>query len=242
MFLKTVLKGLLKKLPIAITKNQQYDSQTKQVIRRVCTAGSGCIDIGAHKGEVLDIMLKYAPNGTHFAFEPIPALYEGLVNKYAGRSNCNIYHYALSNVSGTTSFNYVISNPAYSGLVKRKYDRKDEVDTVIEVKTALLDDVLPPDYKPALIKIDVEGGELLVLEGAKNLIQNHRPTIIFEHGLGASDFYGATPEKLYDFFASANMAIATMKQWLHARPAFSKEAFCACYYKQQEFYFIAYAA
>ncbi|MCB0696288.1 MAG: FkbM family methyltransferase [Chitinophagaceae bacterium] len=238
--MKELIKKVLKKLPVAITQNQKYDSQTTKVISRVCSAGSSCIDIGAHKGEVLDIMLKYAPNGTHYAFEPIPDMYKNLVTKYKGMGNCKIYDYALSNNTGTASFNYVISNPSYSGLVKRKYDRDNEEDTKIEVKTELLDNVLPGGYMPNFMKIDVEGGELLVLEGAKKTISSAKPVIIFEHGLGASECYGSTPEKVYELLTSCGLVVSTMHRWLNNKPQFTEKDFCDHYYKKLDYYFIAY--
>ncbi len=240
--MKELIKKVLKKLPIDITQNQKYDSQTTKVIKKVCGDNSCCIDIGAHKGEVLDIMLKYAPGGTHFGFEPIPDMYTNLVAKYSGMVNCKIYDYALSNKTGTASFNYVISNPSYSGLVKRKYDRDNEQDTKIEVKTELLDNVLPADYKPNLIKIDVEGGELLVLEGAKKTIEKAKPVIIFEHGLGASDFYGSTPEKVYELLTSCGLVVSTMQKWLNGQPHFTQDDFSNHYHKKIDYYFIAYPA
>ncbi len=238
--MKQLLKRILKSIPIDFTKNQQYDSQTKKVIAEACGKDSCCIDIGAHKGEVLDIMLKRAPGGIHYAFEPIPDMYEALVKKYTGNTHCNINSYALSNQKGTATFNYVVSNPSYSGLIKRKYDRPNEQDTTIEVQTELLDDILPAGYKPDLIKIDVEGGELLVLEGAVNTLKTHKPVVIFEHGLGASDFYGSTPEKVYELFASCTMRVSTMQRWLNNRPSLRKEEFAAHYYQKKDYYFIAY--
>ena len=64
---------------------------------------------------------------------------KGLIRKYAANRNCLVHSYALSNTKGTTTFNYVISNPSYSGLIKRKYDKPNEQDTTIEVETELLD-------------------------------------------------------------------------------------------------------
>lgn len=238
--MKQLVKKILKTIPIDFTKNQQYDTQTKKVIAEVCGRDSCCIDIGAHKGEVLDIMLRRAPHGVHYAFEPIPGMYDELVKKYADKENCKIYSQALSNTKGTATFNYVVSNPSYSGLIKRKYDRDNEQDTTIEVQTELLDNILPAGYKPDLIKIDVEGGELLVLEGAIQTLKKHKPVVIFEHGLGASDFYGSTPEKLYELFASCTMRISTMQRWLNNRPSLSKEEFAGHYYQKKDYYFIAY--
>ncbi len=238
--MKEAIKQIVKKIPIAFTKNQQYDKQTKKVIRELCSPDSNCIDIGAHKGEVLDIMLQYAPSGEHYAFEPIPDMYKELKGKYAGLKNCHVHEYALSNNSGTTSFNYVITNPSYSGLKKRKYDRDNEEDTTIEVKTELLDNIIPETYRPELIKIDVEGGELLVLQGAINTIKRAQPTIIFEHGLGASDYYDSTPEKVFDLLTGCELRISTMQRWLNNKPCMSKEEFCRHYYQQLNYYFIAY--
>lgn len=238
--MKEQLKQLVKKIPIAFTKNQQYDKQTKQVIKELCDTDSCCIDIGAHKGEVLDIMLKHAPNGVHYAFEPIPEMFAGLQQKYKHNTNCHIHGVALSNEMGEASFNHVVSNPSYSGLKKRKYDRPEEQDQTITVVTNLLDNIIPKSYTPTLIKIDVEGGELLVFEGAVETIKRTQPTIIFEHGLGASDFYGSTPDKVFDLLTDCGLRISTMKRWLKNRPCLTKDSFSKLYHTNQDYYFIAY--
>ena len=182
--MKKRIKKIIKRLPIAFTQNQRYDRQTNKIIQRVCKADSNCVDVGAHKGEVLDVILKNAPQGTHYAFEPIPVMYQDLVVKYTGNTHVHVYGVALSNMKGESSFNYVVSNPSYSGLIKRKYDRPNEEDTMITVHTDRMDDLIPQDVKIDLIKIDVEGGELLVMEGARELLKRDKPVIIFEHGLG----------------------------------------------------------
>ena len=238
--MKETIRQIIKKLPIAFTQNQRYDRQTNRIIQRVCKPGSNCIDIGAHKGEVLDTMIKYAPQGTHYAFEPIPGLYAGLKAKYRNKANCRIYDIALSNQKGTASFNYVISNPSYSGLKKRKYDRANEQDTLITVQTDLLDNILSSGFNVDLIKIDVEGGELLVLEGAVNTIKRCRPVIIFEHGLGASDIYGSSPEKLFDLLSGCGLQISLMIDWLDHKPALTKEQFRKIYDQNSDYYFVAH--
>lgn len=238
--MKEIVKKIIKALPIAFTQNQRYDRQTNKIIRKVCKPDSNCIDVGAHKGEVLDVIIKSAPKGTHYAFEPIPDLHNKLVSKYAGNSHVKVYDIALNNSKGTASFNYVVSNPSYSGLVKRKYDRPDEQDTQIEVKTDLLDDILAADLNIDLIKIDVEGGELRVLEGAKKLLSKNKPYVIFEHGLGASDFYGSTPDKVYALFRDCGMKISRMKDWLAGRPTLTLEEFEKIYKHNTDYYFIAH--
>ena len=208
--MKNIAKKIIKQIPINFTKNQRYDAQTIKVINKVCSSTSNCIDIGAHKGEVLDKILAAAPEGQHFAFEPIPALFQQMELRYKDMKNVHLSNLALSSKKGEASFNYVVTNPSYSGLIKRKYDHKDEKDELITVQTDLLDNVLPAEHKIDLMKIDVEGGELLVLEGARKTIIQHKPVIIFEHGLGASDFYGATPEKVFVLLNACGLNVSLM--------------------------------
>ena len=51
----------------------------------------------------------------------------------------------------------------------------------------------PHGYVPALIKIDVEGADLQVLQGAQRTLAAHRPSSP-EHGLGSADHYDTCPE------------------------------------------------
>ncbi len=227
-------------MPIAFTRNQRYDKLTKKIIKTICKADSNCVDVGCHKGEVLDIIRKYAPEGKHFGFEPIPDLYIDLVEKYSG-STVKIYDFALSNNYGTATFNYVVTNPSYSGLIKRKYDNPHEEDTSIVVKTEKMDTVIPLNTKVDLIKIDVEGGELLVLEGAVEILKRDKPVVIFEHGIGASDYYGSSPDKIHNLFTNCKMKIFTLENFLNKGKQLTLAEFEKQYYNQVNYYFVASA-
>ena len=71
------LKNIIKKI-FPVTHNIRYDNQTFQIMKIVLEADSTFVDVGCHKGEVLDHALKCSPNGLHFAFEPIPDLFSEL--------------------------------------------------------------------------------------------------------------------------------------------------------------------
>ncbi|MCZ2442868.1 MAG: FkbM family methyltransferase [Flavobacteriales bacterium] len=147
---------------------------------------------------------------------------------------------AASNSTGVSDFNYVMSNPSYSGLKKRDYDNPREKDTTIRVKTDLLDNVIPKDISIDLIKIDVEGAELQVLEGAIEIIEKNKPIIIFEHGIGASNHYGTTPAKLFDFFSKVSMKVSTLDNYLTNKKPLTKSEFEKQYYDRLNYYFIAH--
>jgi FkbM family methyltransferase len=239
--MKKILKRFARQLPFALTKNIKYDKLTEQVIKQYCKPDTNCVDVGCHKGEIMDLMIEAAPNGNHYGFEPIPELYGFLREKFK-KSKCTISDIALSNKSGIISFNYVLSNPSYSGIKKRNYDRSNEKDITIDVRTERLDDVIDDNYNVGLIKIDVEGAELIVLEGAEKTISRSKPLIIFEFGLGASDVYGADPKKLWRYFTGINYNLSLLDNWLKDKTAFTLKDLEEEYYNKSNHYFIAWSA
>ncbi len=175
MSVKAIKKSLLTYLPFDISLNQAYDRQTLNVIRKLADPSAAFIDVGCQKGEIMDWFIQCAPEGRHWGFEPIPYLYDALKTKYKDNPNITILPFALSDQMGTTSFNLVVSNPAYSGILKRKYDKANEVDRSIEFEMRTLDSLMGENEKIKLIKIDVEGAEMLVLKGAVNTLKNADP-------------------------------------------------------------------
>ncbi len=238
--LKEYLKILLKKLPIPLSKNHKYDLQTQKIIKKVLKENGNAVDIGCHVGEIMDLMYAASPHGNHFGFEPLPSFAAFLKEKYASKKNINIYHLALSESEGKTTFNYVKSNPAYSGIKARKFDRASEKIEVIDVNLARLDDILPQNLKIDLIKIDVEGAEMLVLKGAKKTISHFQPIVIFEHGVGGADVYGFSPDDVFSFFYEMNMNVSTMSKYLKKEKPLSQVEFSEHFYHKKDYYYIAY--
>jgi hypothetical protein len=91
--------------------------------------------------------------------------------------------------------------PAYSGFRRRSYPGRVDLE-LLTVKTQRLDDHLPAGYSLDLIKIDVEGAEQLVLEGAIETLTRDRPIVLFECGLGAADHYGTSSEQIHQLLTA----------------------------------------
>lgn len=239
MDIKNLVRATLNQLHLDLTKNLEYDRLTKAVMKKVIQSDSNCIDVGCHKGEILDIILKLAPEGTHFSYEPIPVFYETLKKKYG--DNVSVYPYALSDKKGTTSFNYVKNAPAYSGIKKRKYDTDSPDIEQIQVQMQTLDSTISKNTRIDFIKIDVEGGEFGVLKGGEELIKQNKPFIIFEYGLGASDYYGTRPGDMFELVVNQlDLNISLLKRYIKDKPPLNMKEFEEYYYSNKEYYFIAY--
>ncbi len=235
--IRILAKKILSRLPIALTKNEQYDRLTQRIIQQVCQPNSNCIDIGAHEGKILAMMLTASPNGRHHAFEPIPALYEQLKKDFGARAM--IHHQALSNQAGFINFNLVLSNPALSGIHKRPYWKK-EIDTTIQVTTAPLDHLIDVTEQIDLIKMDVEGAELWVLEGAVNTINRCRPFILFECGNMGGQAYDFSAKAAFDLLdLRLKYQLFTLDGWLKHQPALSFADFQQHFEQGTEFFFLA---
>lgn len=218
-----------------VEKNRRYDLQTAAVIRRVVGPTALGVDVGAHTGDILRHLVAAAPAIPHLAIEPLPHLADALRSRFP---TAVVHQSALvAEPSGPVEFHHVTSNPAYSGILERRYDRPNETVEQISVPTARLDDLCTT--APSFIKIDVEGAELGVLRGASRVIGDHRPVVVFEHGLGASDRYGTTPEDVFDYFADRAMTVNLLATWLEDGPALSRDQFCEQFHAGVNFYFLA---
>ncbi len=240
MLLKDRARKILNFLHLDLTKNLKYDRLTKRVVDKVLNANSTCVDVGCHKGEILDLFVEKSPNGNHFCFEPLPHLNQQLQLKY-GKTN-RIFSCALSETEGKTTFNYVKNAPAYSGIKQRRYDIDNPQIEVIDVELKTLDSIVGDEEKIDLIKIDVEGAELGVLKGAKNLLLRCKPVVIFECGIGASEFYGTKPEAIFAFFSQeVGLHVSLLNRFLANEKPLNQEEFVNAFENNTDYYFIAYA-
>lgn len=239
MEIKNLIRSMLNLMHLDLTKNLEYDRLTKAIMKRILTPGSNCIDVGCHKGEMLDSILKLSPHGTHYAFEPIPVFYDQLKHRYEGKAK--IYACALSDTTGSSTFQFVRNAPAYSGIRKRDYAITSPDIEEIQVELDTLDQLIPSEQKIDLIKIDVEGGEFGVLKGGLQLLKRYKPVVIFECGLGASDYYGTDPVVLYRFMTEeAGLKISLLRSFIRQEQSLSATEFEHCFNTNKEYYFVAH--
>lgn len=237
--LKNLLRSVLNTCHLDLTKNLEYDRLTKAIMKRVIKPDSNCVDIGCHKGEILEHIIRLAPRGKHFAFEPIPLYFEQLQLQFGKK--VSVSQCALSDHDGESEFCFVKNAPAYSGLKKRRYDNIEPEIEEIKVKLCKLDDVISKEEKIDFIKIDVEGGEFDVLKGAERLLKQWQPVVIFECGLGSGFHYGTKPAEMYSYITQdAGLNISSLKSFMNNGSPLSISEFADYYHTEKEYYFIAH--
>jgi FkbM family methyltransferase len=154
----------------------EYENQ----LRFVASLKPGAVvyDVGANVGFYTLLAAVIAgPGGRVYSFEPLPRNL-AILRRHVQLNhleNVEIFDGAVSDSAGTAHFS--TQNIPEMGFISSTGD--------LEVRTFALDELLaagrlrPPD----VIKIDVEGAERDVFEGARKLLAEHRPTIMLAtHG------------------------------------------------------------
>jgi FkbM family methyltransferase len=135
-----------------------------------------CIDVGANKGQ-FSVLCRYLFPGVRlFAFEPLPDVARQCALTLEGEG-VTIYSHALGARDSRSQF-YVTERSDSSSLLvpgtaqERAYGSR--VAGAVDVEVRRLDHVLTAAQiaGPALMKLDVQGAELDVLEGCGALLDN----------------------------------------------------------------------
>jgi FkbM family methyltransferase len=207
-----------------------------RLIAWVVGPDDSCIDIGANKGGVLEQIVAVAPHGRHIAFEPLPHLHADLVERFP---TVDVHRAALSNHAGESTFAHVRAAEGWSSFLERPLPGEVDGDVVeITVPLEVLDDVLPGGFVPRVIKLDVEGAEQQVIEGAMRTLSTHRPILVFEHGNGSASTYGTTPDDIYRLLCDkAGMRIFD----LDGEGPYTRDRFRNTYYAREKVNFVAHA-
>jgi FkbM family methyltransferase len=165
------------------------------VLAALLRADSTYVDVGTNRGQVLAEAARIAPSAALIAFEPIPSLAAEVAARFP-RVDCR--RKALGARPETAEFCHFRKLDGWSGLRRSPEVSDDAGDPeYITVEVSTLDAELA-GATPAVIKIDVEGNELAVLEGGRGLLAGARPAVIFEHVSSAAALYGYSSQALWD--------------------------------------------
>ena len=126
---------------------------------------------------------------------------------------------ALYDRETTVEYHLVENNPGYSGIEERRYDFNAKVRRIplatVTIDTLVRDNNLWLNFlsrrRWRFCKLDLEGGELRALQGARKSLTRYRPLIVFENGQDLSaHYYHYSKDEWFDFFNSIGYAVLTL--------------------------------
>ncbi len=162
----------------------------------VLKQGMTVVDVGANTGiYTLQAGLIIGALGQVYAFEPVPDVYQRLLEHISlnGLSNILSFPVALADTNGVATFH--LGRTSDQGSLFRGH-----TDQAITVRTQTLDSFLAEQKieRVDVVKVDVEGAELHVLRGMHGLLSRaDKPTLMFEFCPANLQAAGFTPGELF---------------------------------------------
>jgi FkbM family methyltransferase len=170
------------------------------------------IDIGANLGLISLYMQRHIPSVRIYAFEPgiqQRSLFGLTITKNKLEDKIQLFPYAVSDKNEITNFTTYedATDGAGDGLLNTGRVHKNI--RMIPVETITIDTFMSRHQisQVDVIKIDIEGAELLAFNGAKETIRHHRPIIHFELNPLNLRSYPHTAEDVITFLTNHNYII-----------------------------------
>ena len=154
-----------------------------QALRRFLSAFAiDCVfDVGANRGQYATMLRKDAGfAGTVLSFEPNPDIFAQLSRRASGDARWHVFNLALSDFDGVASFN-IMAADQFSSLEKPSegqdaiFADRNRVSRTVEMQCRRIDSLLPElqadhAFTRPFLKMDTQGHDLSVCEGAGNLL------------------------------------------------------------------------
>jgi len=191
----------------AYASNLIHEKATTDLFKKTVKEGNTVVDLGANIGYFTLLAARIVGDkGKVYAFEPEPRNYNYLIknielNNY---NNVSATQKAVSDKNGKTKL-YICSYDTghhtinqHRGIEAYKPDFVDDKKDFIEIETVTLDDFLEDKGKSVnVIKMDVEGAEVLALSGMDRILRGNEnlkmfieffPLLIKEMGSSPKEF------------------------------------------------------
>jgi FkbM family methyltransferase len=186
-----------------------YELGVTEALWRLTEAGDLAVDAGANIGYTTSILgVRVGPLGRVICFEPNPEVFTSLREnvevwrKYGQCGTFDLHQAALGKEQGKARLHmneWFLTNRGTSWVSDQPDDGKNV--RVIEVPLYTLDQVLGDRVTIGVMKMDVQGQELNVLQGAAGFLKRHAVRdIVFEE---ASPY----PAPTHDYLKSLGYAI-----------------------------------
>lgn len=170
----------------AYFSSECHEKDVVNNLRRLLHGARVFVDVGASLGQYTFFANSALRNGDIIAVEADPIRFDALkinCEKWATSSTNALrpVHAAASDADGEVAFSVTDSNVS-GGLFPHPVERPDLRWREVRVRSVTLDTLLG-GVRPDLVKVDVEGGEWRVLQGARHLLAGGKTKFLVElHG------------------------------------------------------------
>ncbi|MEM8790251.1 MAG: FkbM family methyltransferase [Pseudomonadota bacterium] len=172
----------------AVATYGEYSELEFTLLAQLVGEGAVAIEVGANMGALTVPLAKHlGPRGLLYALEPQPLVFQQLAANLALNDLVNVAAMNMAAGSEAERIGIARVNPGadlnFGGVA---LDQVRDEDQPFSVEVVRLDEAIDPSAL-SLIKIDVEGMESAVIEGAGGLISRFRPILYLECAEEGSD-------------------------------------------------------
>ena len=208
---KRTINNFLSRFGYIITKTKKQSINIDNLFKIIIDYNPIIFDVGANKGQSINIFKNIYPNSFIHSFEPIEEEVEILKNLYQNNDSIKLNNVAVGDkkekkkfnfniISGHSSFNSVMQNTTWI----KKISHKLKIDPLkYTLETRDVDIIKLDDYTSEnnikeidILKIDTQGYESKVLNGCTNLLKKNSIKVI-KLELIFSEIY-ENPLNIYD--------------------------------------------
>jgi len=197
--------------------NGFYEKHVMQYLESTLKPEAVVMDVGANIGFFTLAVLDKSEGSIVHAFEPSPGSF-ALLKATISRNNLTkrviINQVACNHEPGEMDFHVHAANygafdgfqdTGYAGVGESKLIKVPVTTLDIYTKQVALD-------RLDLLKLDVEGAELFVLRGSRNVLSSLHPVVLFEVGYQNLRPYGILPTDIYRFFNDVGYRVMNLNQ------------------------------
>ncbi len=180
----------------AIAAYGEYGEIEMNFMQLLVQAGRDAVEVGANMGShTVPLARLVAANGRRLmAVEPQPVVFQNMCANVALNRLLNVHtencacsdapgwlSFDLPDYTATGNFGGVTMNPLLAQAPAQGAVQAAALAGRQRVRSVPLDDLLDDSWDVGFLKIDVEGFEQQVLQGARNTLARHRPIIYLEN-------------------------------------------------------------
>lgn len=163
------------------------------------------VDVGANVGFHTVLFAKHISPRRVLAIEPtrnaLARLRRNIVNNHVEDNVC-IFEGVASNAQGTVELKTIVGLEEYSTLGEMAHPSIHGAEFVVEIVEARTLDQLVEErqFDCGFLKVDAEGAEHMIFEGARHLLAYHRPVVLSELSDALLRKNGSSAQEIVRFF------------------------------------------